>query len=83
MSKHLSVPSFDAIWRIGQHYIELLHPASIGECRTFKGIVIHNREIMYAMQIQVHTGNGGGAGIDLLAKDFHIAPFLAFVLQVG
>ena len=58
MGKHFPIPCFDRIWRIGQHDIELLHSTILDEGWALEGIVIHNREIMNAMQIQIHAGNG-------------------------
>ena len=58
MAKRFSIPILNGVWRICKHHIELLHSTILGKGRTLEGIVIHNREIMNAMQIQIHAGNG-------------------------
>ena len=48
-----------------------------------KGVGTDNREVLNAVEVEIHPGNGGCQAIDLLPENVDSLPLFTFVLEVG
>ena len=78
----IAVPLLYGVRRIGQDHIELHEPVAFDKGRIGQGIAPDDAEVLDAVQEQVHTADGRGEEVALLAEQPQVPPFLVLPLDM-